>query len=217
MRKIPREVQKVARIKSNFSLSKIQKEVLIGTIIGDGSFYLRGNYHRLHVKHSIRQKFYVDYKHMIFSNITNMPVRVFNQCVGKKDYGFCEFVTLTHSLFSKYQSLFYKGNKKIIPDTIFDYMNSPLSLAVWFMDDGGAEYAGLSISTHCFTKKEVNVLKKVLKMNFNLDTSLRRNKGRWIIYIPKKEIGKFKYLVTRYILPEFKYKLIPYSIRQRTP
>lgn len=217
MRAIPREVRKFDRIKHSFSLSEKQKFVLLGTLLGDGSLKHRGNFYRLHVKHALNQISLVSYKRKIFSNITNMPTRVFSQKVKNKSYNFCEFVTLTHPEFSKYRKIFYRGGKKIVPKILTKEFTSPLSLAVWFMDDGSAEYAGVAFNTQCFTIRDVNFLRKVLKDNFGLETTKRRNKNGWIIYIQKKNLIKFEKLVWKYILPEFRYKFRPYSTRLRTP
>lgn len=216
MRTTPREVQDFSKIKSFFSLSEIQKAVLLGTILGDGSLRRRGKYCRLHIKHSKNQLVLAEYKRKIFANITNMPVRIFSQKVNNKSYKFCEFVTLTHPEFSKYYEIFYPGGKKKIPEELLESFKSPLSLAVWFMDDGSADWAGALFHTQCFTKKEVNFLRKILRNNFGLRTSCRKNKNGWVIYIPKGNLSLFRSLIERYILPEFEYKLCPYSTRLKT-
>lgn len=213
MRTIPREVQDFARIKDSFKLSEKQKSVLLGTLLGDGSLKLRGNYYRLHIKHSYKQISLVRYKREIFSNITNMPIRIFFQTVKDKNYKFCEFVTLTHPEFSKYRKLFYKDKKKVISQKLKQLLKSPLSLAMWFMDDGCAEYAGVSFNTQCFSLKEVRFLSQILKENFGLDSTIRKNKNGWIIYIPKNNLNKFTNIVKKYLLPGFLYKLEPYSTR----
>ena len=142
-----------------------------------------------------------------------MPIRVFFQAVKDKDYKFCEFVTLTHPEFSKYRELFYKDKKKVISQKLKQLLKSPLSLAMWFMDDGCAEYAGVSFNTQCFSLKEVRFLSQILKENFGLDSTIRKNKNGWIIYIPKNNLNKFTNIVKKYLLPDFLYKLEPYLTR----
>lgn len=215
MRTTPREVSYFSKLKSTFVLSEIQKAVLIGTLLGDGSLNLRGKYHRLHIKHSIKQKFFVDYKREIFSNITNMSARIFYQKVNNKEYGFCEFVTLTHPEFTKFHRTFYLNNKKVVPDNINELLVNPLSVTVWFMDDGAAEYAGLSLQTHSFELNEVEKLRDCLQKNFSIKAKIRLNKGRYVIYIPKVYLNRFIDLVSNYILKEFNYKLLPYQIRKK--
>jgi len=212
MRTIPREV--CQKRKDAFSLSNKQKSVLVGTLLGDGGLRDRGLNCRLHIKHSANQVELVRYKHQIFSNITSMPVIIFSQVVGTKNYSFAEFVTLTHPSFTFYHDLFYPKDKKIIPSNIGEILTDPLSLAIWIMDDGSAEYAGLSLQTHCFTKCEVSLLIKVIKHNFNLLATMRLNRGKWIIYFPKNQMDNLRKVVKEFILPQFLYKLIPYQTRQ---
>src|SRR3989338_3553721 len=160
MRTIPREVN---YDKASFVLSEEQKSVLVGTLLGDGGIRFRGNNCRLHVKHALKQLSLVNFKRKIFENITSMDVSVFNQKVGEKEYSFAEFVTLTHPEFTTYYRMFYQSSKKIIPADIHKMLVSPLSFAVWFMDDGSADYAGATLQTHCFSKIEVEKLINVIK------------------------------------------------------
>jgi hypothetical protein len=213
MRKTPREVSSVLD-KASFRLNKTQKSVLVGTLLGDGGIRYRGKECRLHIKHSINQLPFVDYKREVFCNITSMEVRKFSQTFGKKDYVFAEFVTLTHSEFTKYYRLFYPFLKKQVPNNIDTLLVDPLSLAVWFMDDGSAEYAGASLQTHSFTKKDVESLINCIRENFNIDASKRLNKGRWIIYFPKASMSRLREVIEKYMLKEFMYKLEPYSVRK---
>lgn len=211
MRTTPREVY--FDLKQKFQLSDIQKDVLVGTLLGDGSLGYRGNNCRLHIKHSLRQLSLVEYKRMVFEDIVSMKIRKFVQAVGEKDYDFAEFVTLTHPEFTNYHNWFYSKVKKSIPNNISKILTSPLSLAVWFMDDGAADYAGASLQTHGFTEKDVVILMKVLKFNFEIDVTKRLNKGKWIIYFPKASMNRLRNLIDVHMLEEFKYKLIPYSVR----
>lgn len=211
MRKTPREVCR--HKKELFVLTALQQSVLIGTILGDAGIRYRGNECRLHIKHSARQLDLVRFKRQIFDSITSMSERVFVQQVQLKNYSFAEFVTLTHPIFTKYYHIFYRDNRKIIPDNIGTLLTNPLSLAVLIMDDGSAEYAGLSIQTHSFSKKEVILLATAINDNFGLKTTIRLNKGKWIIYFPKANMEKLKSLVGKYILPSFRYKFSPYCVR----
>lgn len=213
MRTIPREVNSILN-KTRFKLSKIQKNVLIGTLLGDGGIRFRGKNCRLHIKHSANQLPLINYKRKVFFNITSMKVRKFSQTVGNKNYNFAEFVTLTHPEFTKYFHLFYPFNKKQVPKNIDDLLVNPLSLAIWFMDDGSAEYAGASLQTHSFTKEDVEKLMKCIKLNFKIDVIKRLNKGKWIIYFPKASMSRLQKATERYMLKEFMYKLKPYSVRK---
>lgn len=143
-----------------------------------------------------------------------MKVRKFSQKVGINDYNFAEFVTLTHPIFTHYYQLFYKNHKKVVISSIASAID-PLVLAVWIMDDGSAEYAGLSIQTHSFSEVEVSLLISAIKKNIGIQASKRINKGKYIIYFPFRTLHELKSKLGKYILPEFEYKFIPYREKPR--
>lgn len=209
---IPREAQetymnvKGQKLKSKFSLSEKQKFVLIGTLLGDGSLAKRGNHHRLFIKHSANQIRLIKWKYNIFRNIILMPLNSFTQTVKGKSYGFIQFVTLTHPIFDKYRRIFYRGFRKIIPREISKIFSHPLALTVLLMDDGANDTFGVTLQTHSFKKDEIQLLTDSIKKNFGIETSLRKNKGKWIVYFPKREMRNLYRTVEKYLLPSFKYK-----------
>jgi hypothetical protein len=88
-------------------------------------------------------------------------------------------------------------------------------MAIWFMDDGGADFAGLNLQTHNFGSQEVEHLVATLAERFAITATTRANKGRRIIYIPASSVGSFSCVIESHILPELRYKLVPR--RERTP
>ncbi|MEX2052716.1 MAG: hypothetical protein WD898_00610, partial [Candidatus Paceibacterota bacterium] len=128
------------------------------------------------------------------------------QLVKGKEYGFLQFVTLTHPEFSRFYKLFYVRKKKIVPHNISKLLKDPLSLAVWIMDDGSRDNVGLTLQTHSFSLRGIERLRKALKLNFDIKTNTRKNKGSYVIYFPKSEISKLWKVVKSYVLPEYKYK-----------
>jgi hypothetical protein len=78
--------------------------------------------------------------------------------------------------------MFYKGNKKIVPQSIGEYL-TPLALAIWFMDDGSKLVKGAKIAINCFSHKEIEYLCEILKNKYNLNTSIHtrgKDKGETI-------------------------------------
>ncbi len=197
-------------------MDKVQEAVLVGTLLGDGGLRYKGRNCRLHIKHAAWQLPLVQFKHETFCDFVSMEIREFTQAVKGSRYSFAEFVSRTHPDFTVFYNIFYRGGKKIVPRNIAMLLTEPLSLAVWFMDDGSAEYAGVSFQTHCFTKKEVGSLQHCLETNFRLLTTIRKNKGKWVLYLLKRSLKRFCYLVKPFILDRFIYKLIPYSIKNKT-
>ena len=193
-------------VKSRFRLSDKQKFVLIGTLLGDGNLARRGRYCRLFIKHSANQRELIEWKYNVFKNIVLMPLNCFAQEVSGKEYQFIQFVTLTHPVFNEYRKIFYRGSRKIIPIDIDKIFYHPLALTVLLMDDGANDTFGVTLQTHSFKKNEVRLLSQTIKKNFKITTSLRKNKGKWIIYFPKKEIKKLYRVIEKYLLPSLRYK-----------
>lgn len=180
--------------------------MLIGTLLGDGNISKKGRHCRLFVKHAAGQQELIEWKYDIFKNIVLMNLNYFTQKIKEKDYRFIQFVTLTHDAFDEYRKEFYRKNRKIIPQNIDKILYHPLSLAVLLMDDGANDNFGMTLQTHSFAKNEVERLSKAIKKNFKIKTSLRKNKGKWILYFPKQEIGKLYKSVKKYLLTSFRYK-----------
>jgi LAGLIDADG DNA endonuclease family protein len=192
--------------KSLFTLSKRQKDILVGSLLGDANVHRKGKECRVFFKHSANQLSLLKWKRREFEQITGMSINMFGQIVKGKQYQFGQFVTLTHPAFSAVRAMFYPKKRKIVPLNIIRMLKSPLSLAVWIMDDGAKDTAGLTIQTHSFNPREVARLILVLKKNFGLAATPRRNKGKLIIYFPKSQIPALWNIVGEYILDEYRYK-----------
>jgi len=207
MRTTPREVQ-------DRCLTQEQQAVLTGTLLGDGSLPIHGRNPRLFVKHKADHEALVLYKYEVFREFISMCPHHFDQRLNGRNYPCVQFVTRTNAVFSAWRRRFYRGRRKIVPVDIACDL-SPLALAVWIMDDGAADYAGLTFQTHSFTRPETNRLAAVLRREYGLRTSVRANRGSWIVYVFAESIPRLQQIVAPHVLPEFEYKLIPR--RSRTP
>ncbi len=195
--------------KNNFSSR--EKEIVIGTILGDAHIASLKTHARLEVNHSEKQKDYVLWKYNEFRNMVGAKPHEIHIADERynKTYKQWRFSTKVHPELTEFHQLFYKKGKKIIPKNIGSFLISPLSLAVWFMDDGGRrnDSYGLFLNTLSFTKNEHRVLIKVLKENFSLDCRMHWIQDGFRIYIPSAEAQKFCTLVYPHILPSMHYKL----------
>ena len=201
-----------------FNLSDRQRNILIGSLLGDANINLKGKECRVFFKHSVNQAELLKWKRKEFEGITGMPINRFEQRVKGKKYGFVQFVTLTHPAFTVLHKVFYRDGKKIVPKNVDRILISPISLATWIMDDGAKDNAGLTIQTHSFKNDEVGLLIRVLRDNFDLIATSRKNKGKSIIYFPQAEIKKLWEIVGSHILPEYRYKFpAPVETVRRAP
>ncbi len=69
------------------SLSKVQKQLILGSVLGDGYMRKKTNTH-LQISHSIKQKEYVDWKFHILKNLVISAPKVFNGNAGRVGYRF---------------------------------------------------------------------------------------------------------------------------------
>jgi hypothetical protein len=97
--------------------------------------------------------------------------------------------------FMQWRAAFYKEgivgnikkNIKILPNNIENLLVNPLSLATWFMDDGGkGGLHGIIISVHSFTDDEIEKLIYILEKNFSISSILHSRNTSRQLYIPKK-------------------------------
>jgi hypothetical protein len=181
-------------------------------MLGDGVLELNGRYPRLRVDHSAKQKEYVRWKYKIFSNFISNKMRCFlgkrNKKTGKR-YTHCKFDTISSPVFERFYKAFYRNGKRKIPENIKELLKNPLSLAVWFMDDGYKrnDCNALRINTDAFTLKEQKLLIDALKRNFGINAKLHRKGKDWNIYIPSSESKKFSNLIGKFVIKTMRYKL----------
>ncbi|MGD0976681.1 MAG: LAGLIDADG endonuclease [Minisyncoccia bacterium] len=194
-------------------ISKEQKAIIIGTLLGDGYIY-KDKYGgcRLEIKHSDKQRDYVFWLYEKLSGI----------CPGepkqRKDNQQWKFNTESNDDIIRFRKLFYPNGKKIIPKNIKEILTDPLSLAVWYMDDGSLDFrpkshCAFSLKTNSFTLNECEILSKMLKNNFGIVSSVQypicRGKRYPQIYIGKQGQGRdqFTKLIRPFIIPCLQYKL----------
>lgn len=196
-------------------LTSRQKYILVGSILGDGGVYKpqKSSNANYYIKQSEKFVKYVDWLFGELKNLCPSSVK------RRKDNGQFYFYSSHLDDMTKLQETFYKNRKKIVPDNIKDLLTSPLSLAVWFMDDGTLDYrykdhCAFHLCTNCFTREETKKLIEVLKDNFGIVASLHytlcRGKRHPRIYIGSKGRDQFIKLISPYIIDCFKYKLPQY-------
>ena len=185
---------------------------MIGTLLGDGHLEKNGRYVRLKIDHSSRQKDFVWWKYQIFSNYTiQVPklCQVFDYRTNKR-YEHSRFSTVSSKDFCKYHKLFYPNGRKKLPATIVNLLKSPLSLAIWYMDDGArrTDCKALRLHTNSFDLSDQKILQQILKSNYCVESTIQKSGNSYVLYIPANQAMKFCNLVRPFILPEFSGKLL---------
>lgn len=199
--------------KATLSLTKVQQEVLVGLMLGDGhlEYSATTNRARLKVEQRENARVYVELLYTIFKPWIRSRILTktqFLKTTGKR-YTKCYFTTYRHSELADYHQLFYRKKKKIVPENIANLL-TPLGLAIWFMDDGSIkshQSRGRIFNTHAFSKEEILRLCSVLQDKFRLDAWPRQQSDGIQIYISGKSAAVFQALIAPHIIPMMRYKL----------
>lgn len=201
----------IKKIKKKLKLNKRQKEIVMGLMLGDGHLETQdqGKTYRLKIEQTIRHKEYVDW---LYNNLKDFvltpPKEKIKESFGKEivNYGFS---TLSVGNFRFFAQQFYGNNGKEIPKLIRRWL-TPLSMAVWFMDDGqikSKKHRALLINTQCFSKKDLVKLQEALKEKFSVITTLKKEPTGWRLYFIAETVNVFVKLISPHILPSMRYKL----------
>ena len=182
------------------SLTEEQKSILIGTLLGDGTMRKKKNAH-LEINHSFAQKALVDWIFSKFCSLVTTPPK-WRKGNGRREA--YRFATQKLPILTPFYNQFYRNGKKVIPS---DLKLNPLSLAVWFMDDGSKTYSSVYLNTQQFNLDEQMQLIDILRNQFGIESTLNKDKIYYRIRIRSKSIKIFINLVEQFVLKEFRYKI----------
>ncbi len=189
-----------------------QQAILIGMILGDGYLQKTGeNNARIRLEHSDKQKEYLFWKGSQFPEFfQGKPKRLirFNP-VYQKEYTYSRWQSNASPIIGKFRKIFYKDGKKVIPEELSKYLKDPLSLTIWFMDDGyyyrRDKIAYLYIPR--YSEKEIRILLQTLKRNFGLEVVLKHKKrGELVLTFNVVQTQKLIDLIKQFIIPSMIYK-----------
>lgn len=202
--------------KSSLTLTEIQRNFIIGSLLGDGNLRFTAKHHEANftVDHGEKQKEYVWWKyHLLKDWVLTEPKEV--KRIYHKDreriLTSYRFFTISHKEFTSLYYLFYRDGIKIIPQHIDKILKDNFSLAVWLMDDGNKNSSSVFLNTQYFSEAEQELLRECLYLNFGLDTTLNKHwlfRGRQLYRIRFTAVAtrKLYKLVKEFIIPSMKYK-----------
>jgi hypothetical protein len=201
----------IKKLKEGLKLTQRQRDILVGTLLGDGHLETQNNgrTYRLKVEHSIAQREYVEWLYEEFKQWVRSEPYVRHRKNGQTFVG---FTTYSHGAFRFYGHQFYDDNrKKVVPKQIHKWLK-PLGIAVWYLDDGSqksAKHSTYILHTNAFKKVELERLQKTL-VQYGIQTSLhKQGQGVWRIYVLTKSARMLKAVVQKYVghIDAMKYKI----------
>jgi Mor family transcriptional regulator len=196
-------------------INSIQKQFIVGTLLGDGCLYKdskKGNY-KLSFGHCKAQSQYFHWKIAMMDPFINS----FRENTDKRGNSIMlQTATICHQDLNYMADMFYDSSRvKHIPKNLDMYL-TPLSLAVWYQDDGNLK-AGVNarIATMSFTEEENYMLRDYLKSCFNLKSKVMtykyKGKQYWQISLNKENTQKLSDIIRPYVTECMQYKIMPQS------
>lgn len=192
-------------------MSGEERAIIIGSLLGDAHLKLTTKSWCVQFLQSDKQKEYIFWKYKKLAAIATQPPRSWEHFDGryKKTYTFWKFQTHCSQETNRLHEIFYPQGTKIVPDEIAKMLTCPLSLAVWYMDDGGRrkDCHGMFLNTLSFTEREQRMLQLCLVKNFGIKTNVHWISDGYRLYIPNDMAKLFCKIVGPYVIPFMRYKL----------
>ena len=186
-----------------------QRDIIVGTLLGDGFIERNGKGLRLVMDHSAVQKEYVRWKAHFLSGMTYSILLKdrYDSRTGKV-YRHCILRTRNTPRLYLYLDAFYaSGTRKSIPLNLPDMM-TPQMLAVWIMDDGYRrnDCNALRINSQSYVFEEHAIIQKSLK-RLDIPSSIQKHKAAFVTYIPSRGMHRLRQLIEPLVIPQMKYKI----------
>ena len=198
-----RVISQTLRVRKNiaYSLSDRQTEILIGSLLGDAYIHPLG---KVCFEQSSAQQEYLHWKFAEFKNlaypkiahVTRLDKRSQNQTYS------CRF--FLRQIFRSWRNIWYLDGHKTLPTDLEKWF-TPLTLAVWYMDDGHLEKGIVPLfASESFTKEESLVLSNLMYSKWQLKSYVNNNHR---IRLCRESTRHFIELVEPYIVPCMRYKI----------
>lgn len=191
-----------------------QKAILVGMILGDAYLQKTGEKNaRIRLEQSQKQREYLEWKaHQFPEFFQGKPTEVkrYNP-VFQKTYQYVRWQSYASPEIGKFRLLFYHIGRKCIPKELPILLKDPISIAVWYMDDGYLYKRDKMAFIYLprLTSEEVTIVLSTLQHNFGLLPTVKtKKKGNISLAFSVAETRKLLSLVARYIIPSMQYKLL---------
>jgi len=194
----------------DIELTEEQKQLIIGSTLGDGTITVSGAYS---CSHSIKQREYFDHKRNILNNIHSNLVQQYTH-----DYPYLSeptdsvhFTTGCNKYLYEMRNIYYPNGIKIFPyEFIFNNM-TPLGLSYWYCDDGSLNVKSARIHTYGYSYEEHEKMLYLFKEKFGLEAKITTDNARKIhkhcLKLNVENSRKFFDLISLYIVPTMRYKI----------
>jgi len=176
------------------SLLPTELEIILGSLLGDS--HLRNNTSTIDFSHSHKQYEYLKWKHDKLNRITT---NIWKTIIQNKYIRYDFKTSKKYKLDVKSISLLIwdKRNKKTVTRKWLNLL-TPLSLAIWWLDDGSLTiHKGNRVgklSTHCFSYEEHLIIQKYFEVIWDIKIDIRMEKNKY--YFCRLNVTNLKKLIT---------------------
>lgn len=194
-------------INKEIPLTDFQKQVLVGTVLGDSSLIKNNLNAYLRSSHCVKQKEYSENLAEVFKSIGGTCAYKKRNKPDKRNgiyYESYDVYTSANPALNEFYNAFYPFDKKIIPIELLNKYFTEISLAYMFMDDGSKASSSYVICTNCFELENLKAFQQFLLDRFNLETSICKSR---VLYVRVNSKNLMTYLISPYICDCIKYKL----------
>ena len=196
-----------ARKTQSITVTDRQMEILAGSLLGDAYISKRG---AIQIEQGENQKEYLLWKHRELKSIVSGKV---SHVFRKKKNGTrsSSYRFFSKQYFRPWRKSMYRSGRKITPPSVLELI-TPLSLAVWYMDDGCKKNNySVIISTDSFSAKSLKKLRIMLQEKWFINTRIAfkttANKKYRRLTIGSYDLVRFFELIRPYIIPSMQYKI----------
>jgi recombination protein RecA len=196
-------------------LSPFQWDVILGSLMGDGSLSASRSGHgaRFRIGHGEKQAAYADWKASLFGNLT------VSRSTNDRGSVFHDVQPLPE--LAELRRAVYLGGKKVLS---WEYLKrlTPLSIALWYQDDGSFQLrskglqrrteGGSGRSEICVQALETGSrerLRDLLADTWSIEAKLVERGGNAILQFTTAGTAKLHALVAPFVHPSMQYKLLP--------
>lgn len=195
------ELPSVLHARKNLSLemSHFQKQVLIGCILGDAYITKLG---KVRIEQSVKEEEYVLWKHSILNSLL-YPAEPRKMARWNKKQGkeYASYRFSSRQYFKSWRDIWYPQGEKIFPSSL---VLTPVSLAVWYMDDGCWTGSKVLIAIEGFDDASQQAIQKALQYQYGIATHIGKNRK---LLIRKESHNRFFSLIAEHTIPSMRYKI----------
>ena len=172
-------------------LSETQLDFVEGALLGDGSLIMHKGGINAYFTYSSKHKDHVEYIFQQFKEFCNYSELKFTEYFDKrtnKIYSRYYFRTKCIPIFTEIYLIWYKNNKKCIPQNL---ILTRLKILIWYIGDGSLSKKEqmIKLSTDCFSRHELE--QTIIPQLVDFAPVIYENNTYPRIYIPRVKVHQF--------------------------